>query len=120
MTGAQKKLIGYLVKGYFLRRIKHRSKKWYVLYDPQVNPIIRVRERTVDSLDQFVDPKFKIWRYDRNRDQYFDLRVIRQLHGNTVFKRAYKTKDQVHTGSIYKSRQKKAKKLTDEKVYSLF
>lgn len=120
MTGAQKKLIGYLVLGYFLRRVKHRRREWYVLYDPLVNPIMRIRERTVYSLDQFIDPKYKIWRYTKHRDMYFDLRVIRQLHGNTVFKRAYKAKDQVHTGSIYKSRQKKAKKVTDEKVYSLF
>jgi len=122
MTPAQKILIGKLLTGHSLRRMKRRGKTWYVIYDERVNPVMKVRSATVKGLDKFIDPKLKLWRKNKLGDSVLNLSTVRQLHGRTILKTMYKNRDQItDTGRLYKQRiSKQPKKNIDEKNYSLF
>lgn len=117
MTRSQKILITKLLTGHFLVRSRDR----YTLYDEKVNPIIRIREKTFRAIDQFIDPKIKIWKTDKRDRITLNLSMVRRLHGKSTLKKLYKQRTQLDTsGTIYKPKQRTAKKIINEKACTLF
>lgn len=124
MTPSQKIVIKKLLTGHFLRLVKRGSGSWYVLYDEKVNPISKVRAKTIDKLDRFLDPDQKLWKKDKNGDMTLNLNTVRQLHGKSTMKQLYKKrKDIESSGPIYKQRKANKKlnqKQVNEKISYLF
>lgn len=117
MTAAQKKIVTLLLSGHFLVK----SRKCYTLYDEKVNPVQRIRHRSIQRLDQFIDPKMKLWKKDKAGRMTLNLNTIRQLHGKTTLKQLYKRKMSIDTTQpIYKLRTKKVKQTHNEKANYLF
>ena len=122
MTASQKILIKKLLTCHFLRKLTRKRRTWYVLYDAKINPVMKVRERTVDSLDKYIDPDIKIWKQNKHGDISFNLAMIRRLHGRHTMKKLYKQKHTLDAvGPLYKRKNKAIKKNeANEKVYYLF
>lgn len=117
MTTVQTKLIAALLAGHFLMR----SKRCYTLFDEALNPLQRVRFRTVDKIDQYMDPKKKLWKKDKKGRITLNLASVRQLHGRSIIKKLYKKTIKVDiTGSLYKTKKRKAKTALNEKINYLF
>lgn len=125
MTMSQKILIKKLLTGHFLRATKSKGKPCYVLYDAEVNPLERVKARTVDTIDRLIDPEIKIWKKSKKYGNItLNLNMIRKMNGHHTIKRLYKQKVSLDTNnSIYKTREGR-KRITkndaNEKVYYLF
>lgn len=125
MTRSQKLLITKLLKGHFLRRVERSRRLWYVLYDEKINPLVKIQERTVKSIDVYYDPKkkMKLWKRNKHGDISLNLSMVRRLHGGNTIKKLYKRRLELDTaGDIYlkKGRTKKLNKEQNEKVRYLF
>ena len=122
MTVSQRRLAEKLLTGYFLRLMKRNGRTYYVLYDQKINPIMKVRRRTVKSFDRSIDPELQLWKRNIRGDISLNLATVRQLDGRSTLKRLYKKRNEINPcGNIYKNRIKKPKKvISDEKVNYLF
>lgn len=122
MTGPQKILITKLLTGHYLVHGGKRNRKdRYYLYDEKGNVLTSIRARTFDKIDRFIDPEIKIWKKTKQGIITLNLNMVRQLHGKNTIKKLYKQREQLKDpGFIYKSRKKKIKTATNEKIYTLF
>lgn len=113
MSPSQTKLIVALMSGHFLVK----SKKCYTLYDAKVNPLQRIRFKTVDKIDQFIDPKMKLWKENKRKRITLNLNTVRQLHGKNMIKRIYNGKAKPDAcGPIYKQRARNVKTFKTEQL----
>jgi hypothetical protein len=62
MTEPQKIVIKKLLTGHFLRKVSRKERSWYVLYDSQYNPKLKVRAATIENLDRYMDPQKPLWK----------------------------------------------------------
>ena len=125
MTASQKILIKKLLSGHFLRATKSKGKSCYVLYDAKVNPLEKIKARTVDTIDRLIDPEIKIWKKSKKYGNItLNLSMVRQLNGHHTIKRLYKQKDSLDLNdTIYKTRGRRKRIIkndTNEKVHYLF
>ena len=121
MTPSQKILMSKLLCGHFLKKFSLRGKSWYVLYDEKISPLQKIRTGTVDKIDRFMDPDLKLWKKSKDGRISLNLSTVRQLHGRHTLNRMYKKKSEADANSpIYKRKSKTKKKISNEKVHTLF
>lgn len=69
---------------------KPSGTRCYRLYDEKGNPIYNLPDKTVRTLDKYIDPKIKIWKKDKHGRMTFSIANVRKLHGGHSIKRMYK------------------------------
>ena len=97
-----------------------KSKNGFILYDGKVNPTEFVSEKVKRGIDRYTGSK--IWKRSASGDLTLNLNMVRQLHGNCLLKKLYKTRDDIDpSGSINAHRKKVNKKINkNEKSNCLF
>lgn len=90
MTTMRKHIIDRLLQGCYLISWKNNNgTACYRLYDAGGNPERNIRKATVKKLDQYIDPKIKIWKSDKAGRITLNLASVRKLHGRSYIKQQY-------------------------------